>query len=64
MIDTKSFGHIGAQFSNSGEVLISFCQYPASGSTVITKEEARKFADEIYELLDAPSGEVELRQVA
>lgn len=64
MIDTKSFGHIGAQFSNSGDVIIDFCQYPASGSTVITKEEARKFADEIYELLDAPSGEVELRQVA
>jgi len=64
MINTQSNGYINAQFSNSGEVLVSFCQYPASGSTVISKEEARKFADEIYELLDAPSGGVELRQVA
>lgn len=64
MIETKAFGYIGAQFSNSGDVIIDFCQYPASGSTVITKEEARKFADEIYELLNETSVEPSLRQVA
>lgn len=65
MIDTKTFGHIDAQFSNSGEVIVSFCQYPASGSTVITKDEARRFADEIYALLDEPVViDAEIRRVA
>lgn len=64
MISTKSFGHIGAQFANSSEVLISFGQYPINSQTVVTKEEALKFADEIYSLLNAPSGEVDFRKAA
>lgn len=64
MIDTKSFGHIGAQFSYEGNVIIDFCQYPASGSTVITKEEARKFADEIYSLLNETVVEAEFMKIA
>ena len=54
MINTKTGGYVSAQVTESKTgVLISFCQYPASGSTVLSIEEAVKLADSIYELAGA-----------
>lgn len=49
-INTSSSGYVSAQVTNSGEVLLAFCNYPASGSTVISISEASKLADLLHEI--------------
>lgn len=64
MITTSFAGYVDAQLTTDGsQILISMCQYPVSGSTVITKDEAKQLADLLYEIAGAGRS-VDLKEAA
>lgn len=65
MVLTKTNGYVDAHMNTSGDgVIVSMCQYPVSGSTVITKEEAKQLADQLYKLVYSGLAQPELMEAA